>query len=484
MRSNIRNLTIVGVCVVVLGGTLAALNLTGNGTGSASSSSSEASIQLVSKKSEDVVSMKVTNQKGTYTLLPMKAASANLKNASSASSDATVNYTVEELGGCPVDTTATSTVVQDGFSLTATKNLGTASDLDQYGLKNPQASVTVSFKDGSTFSYKIGKASATDSGSYYMCGSNSDTVYLVTADSGLFEDARSFASKTITSIQAPSGQQNDFTKLTFSGAAYPQTVTIEDVNKVMLITAPEHYETDYSGLTAIQGQLTSLSATSVEAVSPDAAALKKYGFDKPTASVEFTVNKGTYKLTLGAKSADGGYYAMLGGVNVVYDVAADSVSGWVSAGLFGLRTKNVIQPEIDQVSGMTLTSGSDVCKIDVARTKDTAKSTQDKTYYDYKVTQTNGKPVDYNKAYINFFENVAGISILEETKTVPSGSPALTIEYRYFDKSDKDVIQYIQSGDRRYTAVVNGKPFGIVTQDDLDTINSNLKQLEAGGAVN
>ena len=482
MRSNIRNLTIVGVCVVVLGGTLVALNLTGNGTGSSSSSSSEASIQLVSKKSEDVVSMKVTNQKGTYTLLPMKAASANLKSASS-SADATINYTVEELGGCPVDTTATSTVVQDGFSLAATKSIGTVSDLDQYGLKNPQASVTVSFKDGSTFSYKIGKASATDSGSYYMCGSNSDTVYLVAADSGLFEDARSFASKTITSIQAASGQQNDFTKLTFSGASYPQTVTIEDVNKVMLITAPERCETDYSGLTAIQGQLTSLSATSVEAVSPDAAALKKYGFDKPTASVEFTVNKGTYKLTLGAKSPDGGYYAMLGGVNVVYDVAADSVSGWVSAGLFGLRTKNVMQPEIDQVSGMTLTSGSDVCKIDVARTKDAAKSTQDKAYYDYKVTQSNGKPVDYNKAYINFFENVAGISILEAAKTVPSGSPALTIEYRYFDKSDKDVIQYIPSGDRRYTAVVNGKPFGTVTQDDLDTIASNLKQLEAGGAV-
>lgn len=484
MRSNIRNLTIVGVCVVVLGGALAALKLTGNDTGSASSSSSGASIQLVSKKSEDVVSMKVTNQKGTYTLLPMKTASANLKNTSSAPSDAAINYTVSELGGCPVDTSATSTVVQDGFSLVASKNLGTVSNLDQYGLKNPQASVDVSFKDGSTFSYKIGKPSATDASSYYMCGANSSNVYIVAADQGLFEEARYFASKTVTSIGGAGGQQqqNDFTKLTFTGAAYPQPVTIEDVNKVMMITSPERCETDYSALTAAQGQLTSLTANGVAAVNPDAAALKKYGFDKPTASVEFTVNKGSYQLTVGAKSSTG-YYVMLGGVNVVYDVSADSVSGWVSAGLFGLRSKNVISPTIDDISGMTITSGSDVCKVDVARTKDTSKSTQDKTYYNYKVTQNNGKAVNYNKAYINFFENIAGIAILEDAKTVPSGTPALTIEYSYFEKPKKDVVQYIKSGDRRYTAVLNGKPFGIVTQDDLDTINSNVKQLEAGGEV-
>lgn len=482
MQSNIRNLTIVGVCVVVLGGSLAALKLTGNDTGSASSSSSGASIQLVSKKSEDVVSMKVTNQKGTYTLLPMKTATADLKSASSASSDTTVNYTVEELGGCPVDTTATSTVVQDGFSLVASKDLGTVSDLDQYGLKNPQATVDVTFKDGSTFSYKIGKPSATDTSSYYMCGTKSGNVYIVAADEGLFQEARYFASKTVTSIQGASGQQNDFTKLTFTGTAYPQPVTVEDVNKVMMITSPERCQTDYSALTAAQGQLTSLTANGVASSNPDAATLKKDGFDKPTASVEFTVNKGTYKLTVGAKSPTG-YYVMLGGVNVVYDVSADSVSSWISAGLFGLRSKNVVSPTIDDVSGMTVTSGSDVCKVDVARTKDTSKSTQDKTYYNYKVTQNNGKAVDYNKAYINFFENIAAVAILENANTIPSGTPALTIEYSYFDKSSKDVVQYIKSGDRRYTAVLNGKPFGIVTQDDLDTINSNVKQLEAGGEV-
>ena len=430
--------------------------------------------------------MKVTNQKGSYTLLPMKTASADLKNAPSASSGTDVSYTVEELGGCPVDTTATSTVVQDGFSLAASKDLGTVSDLDQYGLKNPQATVDVSFKDGSTFSYKIGKQSATDASSYYMCGTKSGNVYVVAADQGLFEEARYFASKTVTSIGSAGGQQqqqqNDFTKLTFTGAAYPQPVTIEDVNKVMMITSPQRCETDYSALTAAQGQLTSLTANGVAAVNPDAAALKKYGFDKPTAAVAFTVNKGSYKLTIGAKSSTG-YYVMLDGVNVVYDVSAESVSGWVSAGFFGLRSKNVISPTIDDISGITITSGSDVCKVDVARTKDTTKSTQDKTYYTYKVTQNNGKEVNYNKAYINFFENIAGIAILEDAKTVPSGKPALTIEYSYFAKSSKDVVQYIPSGDRRYTAVLNGKAFGNVTQDDLDTINSNVKQLEAGGEV-
>ena len=50
MRSNIRNLTIVGVCVVVLGGALAALKLTGNDTGSASSSSSGPALSSFPRK--------------------------------------------------------------------------------------------------------------------------------------------------------------------------------------------------------------------------------------------------------------------------------------------------------------------------------------------------------------------------------------------------------------------------------------------------
>ena len=150
MKSSTRNIIVVGAAAVVLGGAVFALNKTGGGPpGSSSAGSSSAAIQLISKKSEDITSMKVTNKKGGYTLVPLPSGSFGSVSSSSASSGAaassgtssSVNYTVRELSGCPVNTGETSTVVQNGFSLSATKNIGKTSSLENYGLKDPQATV-------------------------------------------------------------------------------------------------------------------------------------------------------------------------------------------------------------------------------------------------------------------------------------------------------------------------------------------------------
>ncbi len=81
--------------------------------------------------------MKVTNKKGSYTLVPLPTGSLGASSASSGAPLLPLNYTVQELGGCPVNTGETGSVVQNGFSLTATKNLGKVSSLANYGLDRP-----------------------------------------------------------------------------------------------------------------------------------------------------------------------------------------------------------------------------------------------------------------------------------------------------------------------------------------------------------
>lgn len=126
MKTGTRNLIVVAGCIVVLGGVTAALLLTGNKeAATASSAVSTGTIELVSKTSEDIVSMAVTNQKGSYTLLPMAAAvssSAASGTASTASGTASaITYEIKGLKGVPINTEATGQVVQNGFSLNATK---------------------------------------------------------------------------------------------------------------------------------------------------------------------------------------------------------------------------------------------------------------------------------------------------------------------------------------------------------------------------
>ncbi|MCI1966618.1 MAG: DUF4340 domain-containing protein [Oscillospiraceae bacterium] len=484
MKSNIRNLIIVAVCVVVLGSALLTLKLTGNDTAESSSAVSTASIELVSKKSEDVVSMNVENAKGSYTLVPVPKVSSSQASSGTSSADAdsaAPTYTVKELSGCPINTSAAESAVKNGFSLVASKNLGTVSNLEDFGLQNPQATVKVKFQDGSSYDYRIGKTTATDSSAYYMCGLNSDTVYVVAIDQGLLEGAEYFVSTQILSITNQAGA-NNFSKITLSGAHYPQPVTFSAHQTALRISSPAVYTADSTALSNLESSLASLTADSVAAVHPDAAALKQYGFDSPTAVAQYSVNGGNYKLTAG-KQDGSSVYVMLDGVDVVYKVSSSSVEAWALQNLFSLRNKTILAPGIETVQSLTLTAGDSKNVLNLTRAKDESKSTEDTTYYNYKVTGNDGVSLDYDTNYTNFYQTLTGVTVLQDAQEKPAGSAALTVTYRYFDDSKTDTVQLIKSGDRRYTAVLNGQVLGIVTQDDLDGISSALTALESGKAV-
>ncbi len=484
MTTSTRNLIVVAACIVVLGGAAAALALTGKSADSASSAASAATIDLVSKKSEDIVSMSVQNKKGSYTLIPVQtpaASTASGFSSLSSSESSTPTYTLQGLEGVSIDSTAAGEVIQNGFNLVASKNLGAIDNLAEFGLKDPEATIKVKFKDGSNYNYKIGSALATDSSSYYMCGEDSNNVYVVSVDSGILDSENYFISKDVLAIADSSGQ-NDFTKLTLSGKSYPQPLTVAKLGTVQAITSPYSAEADATKLGAVQTALATVTATSVEAIHPDAAALKTYGLDQPTAVAEFTVNKGSYKLSVGAKK-DNSYYVMLDKVDVVYLVPADSVSSWVEANAFSLRSKIVMMPVITDVKAVTVTVAGASSGLTIARTKDETKSTEDKPAYTYQVTGTGGKKLDYETNYKNFYKNLISILLLEAADTKPGGSPDYTVEYQYYDKNDKDTVQLYKSGDRRYVAVVNGQVYGTVTSTDVDRMVSSYQLLQSGKAV-
>ncbi len=485
MKTSTRNLIIVAAGIVVLGGATAALMLTGGGQGASSSPVSTSTIDLVSKKSEDIVSMSVKNKKGSYTLIPVTKtvpATSSASSGSASSAETETTYTVKELENVPIDSAAAGQVIQNGFSLTASKNLGTVDNLDEYGLKDPQATVEVSFKDGSSYNYKIGSESATDSSAYYMSGEDSNNVYVVSVDSGILEDQNYFISKAILTVAAANGEQNDFTKVTLSGRNFPQPITVGKVGDADKIMSPFSADTDANNVSAIETALTTVTASSVEAVNPDAAALKNYGLDQPAAIAEFTANKVNYKLLAGAKK-DNSYYVMLDKGNVVYLVSADSITPWAEATAFSLRSKLIFTPMITDVKSISVTQGTAATQVTVARTKDETKSTEDTPAFTYKVTGTDAKALDYETNYKNFYKNLISIELLEGSDAKPSGTPAYSVEYQYFDKNTKDILQFYNGGDRRYLVVLNGEVCGTVTSTDVDKIFTSYQQLQSGQSV-
>ena len=232
MKSSTRNLIIVAAVVVVLAAALVALLLLPQDSGeSASSAVSDSGISLVSKQSEDVSSMVVTNEHGTYTLVP--------RTETTTSDDGTESqsrlYYVEEYGDdIPIDTAKTLLVVRNGFSLVASKNVGEVENLADYGLDNPVARVEVYFNDNTSYKYRIGNVSAGDSSSYYMCGEDSNNVYVVSIEEDLLADKTAFVKKRLYALESATdvnATDSGITEVTLTGKNLgADSVTIKTEN--------------------------------------------------------------------------------------------------------------------------------------------------------------------------------------------------------------------------------------------------------------
>ena len=484
MKSSTRNLVAVAGVIVVLGGALAALTLSGK-DGENASSLADNSITLVSRQIEDIVSMKVTNEKGGYTIVPqVTKTESTASGASSAAVTETTVYVVEELGDLPMNNASAESVLKNGFSLVASKNVGEVSNLADYGLEKPKAVVQVNFKDGTAYNYNIGSPSAGDTSSYYMCGEGSSNVYVIAIDNGIFNDAKDFVKKSLISLT--SGDQNaapELTGLKISGARYAEPLSVAaDTDKITYVSSGSAKaridDTQYSQLVTA---LSSVTADDVAFVHPDSAQLKESGLDKPSAVVEFTSDKTAYKLSAGG-AKDGQRYLMLDGIDAVFLIKEDSVKTWAETDLFSLRSKFVMLPNIVDIREMQVTAGGTTYSFVQERTKDTKKSTEDNEVYDYKVT-CNGKEITYDPNFKKYYQNVIAVQLLEQTDKKPGGDPVLSITYKFYDTKRADgVVQYYDAGDRRCIAVTDGSVDGIVTEKSIqglldDTVKMSNDEL-------
>ena len=120
----------------------------------------------------DVVQkIEVKNTHGTYTLIRKDKA-----------------LVLDGYTDLTLNDTAVSGVADAATKLKATDSLGKATDLAQFGLSTPVATMTVTYTDGSTLTLYLGNATPSESG-YYVRLSDSDEVFICSSStvSDLFE---------------------------------------------------------------------------------------------------------------------------------------------------------------------------------------------------------------------------------------------------------------------------------------------------------
>lgn len=487
MKSMTKKLLLVAVGVVVLGGAAAALLLTAPEEEDESSSSSTAdnTISLVSKQEEDIVSMKITNEQGSFTLIPhteeVETSSTASDGTTSTSTATKTTYLVEELGeDIPINVYATDRVVEYGFSLNASKNLGEMDDLSEYGLDQPKASIEVKFKDGTTYDYDIGNPSGGDGSGYYMCSNGSNNVYIVTIDDGIFDSSYEFVDKelAVVATDASSVSSGDgITNIELSGSNYPTPITIT-LDDGYSMYAGREMSVDEQAYSALSSALSAITADGVAYVHPTAEELKACGLDNPAAVVEFTGNEETFKISAGNLTANKQYYVMLDGRDVIYLLDQSSASPWVENSIYNLRSKFVALPMITDVDTLTVSFDGTDNIFHLTRTKNEEQSTEDKIVYDYEVTG-NGTPLTYDNNFKKYYQTIIAVQLLEYTDQKPEGEPEVVLTYHYYDDLNKadDIVKFYRDGDRRYVVELNGVVEGLVNVNDVEYFKENTYKM-------
>ncbi len=197
-------------------------------------------------------------------------------------------WTLESDDTFPVDASSLLSILSGLTPLKAHRTLTGISDISEYGLDEPQNTVTLTDSDENTTVITFGDANSGTSDNYLMLDEDGSTVYTVDStfldnlsqdlyDYALSEDLPSLTSDTITGILV-SGSSNDY-ELAKTGDIWMVAVGEEGARE-----AAE--EADGDEVSTLLSQLTTIYY--VDYLDHNCSDLSAYGLDDPTALLTVT----------------------------------------------------------------------------------------------------------------------------------------------------------------------------------------------------
>ena len=264
---------------------------------SSSSVDTDEKATLVSPSIEHVQSMTITNQYGTYTIVPF----------GDMHGDADTYYTIEGMDINQLDVYSIQNIVKYGCNPVSTSNIGNVENLSEYGLDKPAATVSVTYEDGEVYDYYIGNAVNGKNNKYYMCAKDSSNVYVIMIESDMLGTTDNLLNKTIFSISQYeyvnkndyNAAENGFSRITVMNPNLTQAFVYEKVSgKTYRLPDYETIKPNDTTLDNIKSSLESLNADEVVAASANQEQLEQYGLKEPASYISFVVNEQSYQLLI------------------------------------------------------------------------------------------------------------------------------------------------------------------------------------------
>ena len=497
MSKKSRQLIIGLVCLVLVGVVVAVMSLIpvlqgmtsneGTTSSTASSSTSSNTIErLIDCSVTDVKGFTVDNKYGNFEFTAIEK-------------EDTISWEVAGYEGLSLMTNTVDTLADLTYDMRIFKTIGTVSNLAEYGLANPQTTMSIQYKDGSEKVVKFGNITTTSETRCYVQMEGEETVYVITSCYAVVNLRKETLISPIiydldymdTTYEEYVAPVFDMISITGRGHDSELRIVPKPANEPQ--DSPAYYYEYYfekpfkvtAHVNFSKGFLLTVStmtADRIEAVKPDEATLTKYGFDNPI-KVQFKASGLIHHFEVG-NIEDGIAYVMADGNDVIYAVPEDQVI-LATGGMNALRDSLAYLVDIDSVEFFTIDFADGETYVvenhrtvkkeetSSSATSSTTSSSTEEEKITYEYTQVCEDEVleHFNTFYGIILENYREGDVTED---IEKGKLIMTITFDHFDElaTEKTVFEIYEckNDSRRVILNINGRDDSLIKASWADRI--------------
>ena len=339
------------------------------------------------------------------------------------------------------------------------------SNLNDYGLSNPR--IEIDFKGAGDKDYKkllIGDKSPTGS-DLFAKRNDEKQVFLIPS----FQETS--LNRTTFDLREKSLLKFDREKVDgIDVSANGKALTVAKEGGDWKITRPVQTKADFGSVEGLVGRLQSVQMKSIAADNPPAADLKKYGLDKPQATVNLNAGSARATLLVGGKADDTTVYARDASRPAVVTVE-NALLDDLKKGADDYRRKDIFEFRPFNANRIEMTRNNQTVVLE--RVKGQGENAADS----WRRVSPSAKDVEREKSdgLLSKLSNIRAASFVESTAKTGLDKPALTVSVKFDDNKKEEKVTFGQAGSDVYVSRP-GEP-GAAKIDAAD-FNDTIKSLD------
>lgn len=241
------------------------------------------------------------------------------------------------------------------------------------------------------------------------------------------------------------------------------------------IVKPVQAVSDSTAAEGLIGKVQSAQMKSIVSDNASAADLKKYGLDKPAATVTFSLGSAKASLLVGGKSADGSLYARDASKPLVMTLDATLLDDF-KKNADEYRKKDLFAFRAYDANRIEITRGGQMVAFD--KIKGAKPEDEDKWQ---RAASGGAKPVDADKEKMSVLlaklESIRATSFVDSTAKTGVDSPAMTVYAKFDDGKKEERVTFGKAGNDVYASRPGEPGAAKVSSTEFDEINKKLDEL-------